>query len=281
MNTNKYFDRQRFINLLKYDWQLNGIKYLIFTIFIFVVGYLFTIIQMKENLSNFFVLNRDMPIYEIRIAPHLYFNIFMFFLLPLGLFIADSFSNFSTKNRLTTFLMLPASSLEKFIMPVLTRIVFGLVLTLIAFWVNANLARISIEDFAFLRPKGIDSFQIQKFTYSFFTNPEYGLKKDMTFIYFMFITMSAYLFAVPLMFRKYSILKTIISFIAVIYLMLVLLVGLSHLFYPETKGFDIYIQRFYVNSNGNYVDLFFGGLTCTTWLILFIFGYYKIKELHL
>jgi len=281
MNTNKYFDRPRFINLLKYDWQINGIKYLIFTIFIFVVGYFFTIYQFRDNLTNFFVVDKDLPLYLKRVAPHSYFNIFMFFLLPLGIFIADSFSNLTNKNRLSTFLMLPASSLEKFLLPVLTRIIGGLILTLVAFWVNVNLAQISIENFAFLRPKVITDFEFQKFTYAFFTNPEYGLKEDMTFIYFMFITMGAYLFAVPLMFRKYSIVKTVISFIAVIYVLLVILVCLSHLFYPETKGFDIYIQRFYVNSNGNYVDLFFGGLTCTTWLVLFVFGYYKIKELHL
>jgi hypothetical protein len=100
-------------------------------------------------------------------------------------------------------------------------------------------------------------------------------------ILFSVISIGMYLYVVPLFFKKQALIKTILSFFALILAYATCLVLYSHLFNPETKGFDITLKEFNVTDQMDSNILMFHILIDVAWIFLLFLGYFKLKEKRL
>jgi hypothetical protein len=90
-----------------------------------------------------------------------------------------------------------------------------------------------------------------------------------------------YLFSVKIFFRKLGLIKTGISLVAVIYLIMIIMMCFSHLFYPETKGFDITNVTYFLPNAYTNDDIFRYSIAYIAPLVLLPLGYFKLKEKQL
>lgn len=174
--------------------------------------------------------------------------------------------------------MLPASTFEKYLSAFLIRFVGGFILTLLIFWVCANLARLTVQltpRYAFAAERG---FAYEPFSYELFINPEYGLGKRLWQNVFSLLSSGAFFFVVPLFFRKLPLLKSALIFIILLFGLITLLVGLSHLFFPETRGFDIVLNDYRVFHDMTAFEFSLNVLVSTAFPVLLVIGYFKLKE---
>jgi hypothetical protein len=88
---------------------------------------------------------------------------FMVDLFALGAFVGCVFPDFSDKVKTGNYLLLPASTLEKMLSQVLIYIVFGSICFLLIFWVDAHLARWTVQQGEFFQ---IHNIVIDKFQYA-------------------------------------------------------------------------------------------------------------------
>ncbi len=279
MKTTDFFSPKRFGLLVKHDLLLNGNSYLLkwaaWALFMLV----FLLIQMYGNTSSFMTNWYN----GVAFAPHGYQEQFLFFMLVLGLMIGTSFTGLGNKVKRTSFLQLPASTLEKYLLPFLLRIVVCTVLFFIIFWVDARLARelyIWMPKTQQVMINGV-SLMPDVFNYSLLyirglKNPEAWLP-----LVFMFVDMAFFLFAVPLMFRKQGVVKTVLTFFSILFVVFMLFVLFSHLFYPETQGFNVLLREYPAYKNYSNMELFISIVSILTWPFLFVLGYYKLKEMKL
>ena len=94
-------------------------------------------------------------------------------------------------------------------------------------------------------------------------------------------SLGVFLFSVKIFFRKLGLIKTGIALVATLYLMIVIMIFLSHIFYPDTKGF-IVANIDYILSNGYYNgDIFRYSIAYLAPLFLLPLGYFKLKEKQL
>jgi hypothetical protein len=88
-----------------------------------------------------------------------------------------------------------------------------------------------------------------------------------------------YLFSVKLFFRKMGLVKTIISIVALFYVLAGVMILFSHIFFPETTGFELKLGDYATSFGGvNNVELWVCSLCYFSWLFLLPLGYFKLKE---
>lgn len=281
MNSNKFFSFNRFYLLLRNDILLNHKKYLLTIAGAFILG--------------FVILYMDMPSYigqgDLGYAhnPALYSQVFNFCLIGLLAFIGSAFSDLSTKVKTSNYLLLPASTFEKFLSQFVIYVLAGTATFLIVFWVDAHMARF----FALSNLKATNNEllgpdkgkYIEAFNYSILlVKSHYPVKINYNWfdglsLIFGLFSIGMYFFTVKIFFKKLGLIKTAISLIAVVYLGVVIMTLLSHIFYPETKGFSISNEMDYRLPNG-YLNMdiwiYVSGLVASLFIIPF--GYFKLKE---
>ncbi len=123
MSTNNTFSLPRFIQLAKQSLTHNKKLILLTSVgFCFVLFVLFFIIQ----LTNDFRQGTD---------PEIFLPVFMVIFIGGGLlFTGNAFSGFRNKERTISYLMLPASALEKYLLEVLSRLVVLFIFVPVLFW---------------------------------------------------------------------------------------------------------------------------------------------------
>jgi len=127
MQTNNLFSLHRFIMLFKQSLMTN--KRFIGISLAGVTGTLFVSLILFQSMSNF--RNWDQSDYLVTFA------VFFF---SLGIIYSSlSFPAFRTKEKSIAYLMLPASTSEKYVFELLTRIVTFILFMPLLFWVVANL----------------------------------------------------------------------------------------------------------------------------------------------
>lgn len=261
MESNKYFTFRRFYLLLQHDILINYKNYLITASGVFLVLFVALYVQMpKENLQI------DFGFYKYQMT-------FLIALVCLGTFVGLAFPDLESKIKTSNYLLLPGSVLEKFLEQFLIRVIVGSLAFCIIFWLDAHLARL----FAFSVFKGqpnlhtIDSFHFSMlFQRSIFYAP-YSVATKFEFILGFFST-SMYLFSIRLFFRRFSLIKSIISLLALLGLSFYLLVIITHIFYPDTVKFKLNIDSLNIYSDWFYI------ITYTSWIFLLFLGYFKLKE---
>jgi hypothetical protein len=275
MKTNSFFNLNRFVALARQDLMLNKNKYWLTLAVAIGAIYLALVYQMQNSPMGF-----TFPIYKMvnsRLPGWGYADQFMVTLFGLGAFIGVAFSNFGNKAKTTNLLMLPASTFEKFAYPFVFRVLFGLLLTILIYWMDAKLAGWSLaESKTFVE----NNYIIVPFQFPMYFDLPGNLNGNLL-ILFSVISIGMYLYVVPLFFKKQALIKTILSFFALILAYATCLVLYSHLFNPETKGFDITLKEFNVTDQMDSNILMFHILIDVAWIFLLFLGYFKLKEKRL
>lgn len=275
MKTNAFFNLNRFVALARQDLLLNRNKYWLALAVAFGAIYLAIIYQMQRQPNGFIVPLETMNFN--RLPGWGYTDQFLLILLGLGAFIGAAFSGFNSKPRTSSFLMLPASTFEKYTYPFVFRVVFGLALFALIFWVDAQLARWTMLD----NPTYLqNNYVILPFEFSMFFDVTMR-SNDNWLILFSVASIGMFLYVVPLFFKKQALIKTVLAFFALLFAYVTCLVLFSHVFYPETKGYDISLKEFRVTDQMNSILLMFHILVDTAWLFLLFIGYFKLKEKRL
>lgn len=261
MNIQQHFDIKRFANLFKNDLLLNYKSYILIVTGFIVIYYLFLIFTMTNYTKTF--NSRD------------YTNAFLLGLFAYSLFVGSAFPALSSKNATHTYIMTPASTLEKFSLQFLIRIVFGLFILNASFCVLAHLARATALQMESVRRSGIfiDTF---KFTMLYDVYADNIIKFIM---YILLLSGGIFLFSIRIFFRKIAVIKSVLVIFISLLTLYSIVVLLSHLFFPlSTYGFNI--SPYYTFGSEKIIDY-----EKISWFILLIsiflilpLGYFKLKE---
>src|ERR1035437_2385025 len=135
MNSNKFFSFSRFYQLLRNDILLNYKKYLLTIVGGFILGFILMYMYMP---------NRFYGDTNFKFDASRYFDLFIMCLGGLGAFVGSAFSELSSKIKMSNYLLMPASTLEKFLRQFVVRAVVGTVIFLFIFWVDTHIARIAV-----------------------------------------------------------------------------------------------------------------------------------------
>jgi len=285
MNSNKFFSFSRFNLLLRNDILLNYKKYLLTIAGAFILG--------------FIVIYSNMPKYIQKDELHWvfgsqkYFQVFIMCLIGLEAFVGSSFSELSNKVKTSNYLLLPASTFEKYLSKFVIHVIAAIILFLIIFWIDAHLARyVTINNIKDTNDSVLSYAEKEKFVQVFnysmllirntYPTITYWSWFEGLAIVFGIFSVGMYFFNVKLFFRKLGLIKTAISLIAVIYLGVITMTILSQLFYPETKWFDISKNMDYRMENGLFNIEYWMYLSAyLVSLFLIPLGYFKLKEKEL
>ena len=283
MNSNNFFSFSRFYRLLRNDILLNHKKYLLTIVGGFIMGFIVMYLYMPNLIQQ--------PYSNSSFNAQRYSSLFIMCLFGLGAFVGSAFSELSNKVKISNYLLVPASTFEKFLSQFTIRVVAGTIIFLVIFWVDAHLARIAVlsrieglngqlagpEKYDYIKKFHWSMFLI-KSNYPIVTN--WRLFEGIGFI-LTFFSAGMFLFSVKIFFRKLGLIKTGIALVATLYLIMVIMVCFSHLFYPETKGFstgniDYMLSNGYTNN-----DIFQYSIAYLAPLFLLPLGYFKLKEKQL
>lgn len=261
METNQFFSLKRFYLLLRNDLLINYKTYLFTLIGAFIVGFVIFYMSMPKQYPASTFDNND------------YMQISAICLLGLGVFIGLSFPEMNNKIKATNYLLLPASTFEKFLVQFTLRFVGGILLFILILWIDAHLARWSILN----THKGLDTTIIEEVN---IRDMFKGAKlRTILPLIFAILSLGTYLFSIRLFFKKNALVKTVISFGLVLYCMFCLMVVFSHLFYPQTTGFNVELKEYELTTLPfRNVELWFYSIMYLSGLFLIPLGYFKLKE---
>lgn len=274
MKKNAIFNLNRFVAMIRQDLLLNRSMYLLTLAVCFAAIYLAMIFQMNQQPHGFIELH-DAEGY--RMQGWGYSDFFIFTLLGFAVYIGLSFSNLSSKPKVTRLLMLPASTFEKYVYPLLFRVVIGLLLFVLIFWIDAQLARWTVQG---SEKYVLNNFVVVPFKLSMLMDFSPKIPDNIMLISAI-TAMGISAFVLPLFFKKQALLKAILAFFAVLFTYACCLVLFSHLLIPDTKGFDVTLREFPINDQLNSILLMFLILVNLAWLFLLFIGYFKLKEKRL
>jgi len=282
MNSNNFFNFSRFYRLLRNDILLNYKKYLLTIVGAFILGFILMYMYMPNRVYTDTIYKFDTS---------RYFNLFTMCLVGLGAFVGSAFSELSSKVKISNYLLVPASTFEKYLSQFVIRAVVGTAIFLLVFWIDAHLARIAVLS----RIEGLDGQlagpekydYIEKFHWSMFlikskypTLTNWRLLEGIGMILTWF-SLGMFLFSIKIFFRKLGLIKTGISLVATIYLLTVVMAGFSHIFYPETVGLGIANIDYKLSNGYSNSEIFFNSIGYLAPLFLLPLGYFKLKEKQL
>ena len=281
MNSNQFFSFSRFSLLLRNDILLNYKKYLLTIAGAFILGF----ILLYSSMPKLVVKGELQWIFE----SHHYSQIFQMCLIGLLAFVGSAFSELSSKVKTSNYLLLPASTFEKFLNQFVIYALAGTAIFLIVFWVDAHLARYvalnnlkasNYENLGLEKEKHIEAFNysmlLVKSHYPVLVNFKWF---DGLAMLFGIFSIGMYFFSVKIFFKKLGLIKTAISLVAVVYLGIVVMALLSKLFYPDAKAFNFMNTLDYILTNG-YMNIeiwMYVSAYCIS-LFLIPLGYFKLKE---
>ena len=271
MNLQQYFDFNRFYKLLKFDLSFNSKKYLTFLGVLIIVLFILDLILLDSG-SNYRILENNDRAYFYRKSDY-QVSLFITFLIALFLVVSSSFPAFRKKESTSNFLLLPASTFEKFLIQFFIRILIFSPLFILIFWIDFRLASIIYNLLDFKKDILIPDFTV----WDVFS---YKMKlSDKIVILLSILSFASYLLVNAVHFKKNAVLKTIVLFGIFSFTVFLLNVILSHLFLPnEVNGFDVKIFYRYL-ENGLRSDQFCVyviGLFSS--LFLLPLTYFKLKE---
>ena len=261
MNTNQFFSFRRFSLLFKNDILINHKPYLFTLAGAFIVIYVIFLYNMM-NAYMFYNSNS-------------YISVFMMGLVGVGAFVGTAFPELTDKIRTSNYLLQPGSIFEKFLVQFLIRFVICFSLFLLIYYIDAYLAKFTAVRMESVKEKGI---VIDNFKMNMILESVKPLRDKFMFV-FAFFSFGTFLFTSRLFFRRFALVKSIISGAVLICLFLLGMVLLSHLFFPDiTHGFEIQIEQYQIVP-GILSTLFLIYLFAfSTWLFLLPLGYFKLKE---
>lgn len=289
MNSTNFFSFNRFYLLLRNDLLINYKKYCLAILVAFILGFVFLYLNMPRV-----VYGGDMLNDWNRFGSNKYMNIFLASIVGLGALVGSSFPDLGSKVKTSNYLLIPASTFEKFFSQFFIRVICGAAIFLVLFWVDAQLARdISVMQMVDVKNNlhyANAERVIEKFNYGmiFLYKQNYptGMlvyhKSIETWGISLFIvSIGLYLFSVRLFFKKLGLVKSIISFVALFFILFLFMVIFSHIFYPNTVGFDVSLPTYTFQNDINNVEFWLFLIGFVSPLFLLPLGYFKLKEKQL
>lgn len=272
---NTFFNVKRFLLLFKNDWLLNGKKNLLGFAALAAGMFLFLLVSLPKPWKHQKIVT-DLNFYswpEGNWFQYVMMMVVVFFVVLLLV----SFAQLTDKTTRVRYLMLPASSFEKFLHQFLTYVVFLGGMLLLIFWVDAQL----IREYTIWKYKLTDEvvalFAPFKFA-SLFRDVDSAW--EAIAMVTVVLSLACYGLMANLWFRKLGWIKMIVVLIVGVYLFTLMMSGLSHLFYPEqTTGFDVNLPM--DNLPGSEISLFtiyITSMSYIAWLFLLVIAYFKFKE---
>jgi hypothetical protein len=263
MKSNTFFSFNRFYLLLRNDILINYKKYLFTVLGAFIVGYLILFWQMPkvENVYPNFMADN-------------YSQVFYMGLLGLGAFVGMAFPELENKIKTSNYLMLPASAFERMTVQFLIRVIGAGILYLVVFWLDAHLACFSALR---IYQGHIDVHRIESFHFSSLFIGTKDLLSKLAIIFAIF-SIGMYLFSIRIFFKRFALVKTIISLVAIYALFACVMVVFSHLFYPETIGFRVHIDNYNLTPEITNSNIWVYSISFVSWLFFLPLGYFKLKE---
>ncbi len=289
MNSTNFFSFNRFYLLLRNDLLINYKKYCLAILVAFILCFVFLYLNMPRV-----VYGGDMLNDWNRFGSNKYMNIFLASIVGLGALVGSSFPDLGSKVKTSNYLLIPASTFEKFFSQFFIRVICGAAIFLVLFWVDAQLARyISVmqmvdvkNNLHYVNAERV----IEKFNYGmiFLYKQNYptGMlvyhKSIETWGISLFIvSIGLYLFSVRLFFKKLGLVKSIISFVALFFILFLFMVIFSHIFYPRTVGFDVSLPTYTFQNGINNAEFWLFLIGFVSPLFLLPLGYFKLKEKQL
>ena len=261
MKTNRFFNFKRFYNLLSYDLRINGKRYLSFLVGGIVIFYLILLINMN---GTYDFSKRDYP------------PLFLLCLLGLGIFMGSAFPELSNKIKTSNYLLLPASTLEKIASQFLIYIVFGSFFFLLIFWVDTYLAKWTVMQ---IKSTQQQSIIIDNFQYiGFFEDIGLSYFWDKLLLVMFVVFVCLFLFATRLFFKRFALVKSVITLLVVIFSFVCYMSLFSRIFYPETKWFNLHLPEYDLISGFSNVKFGFCILIYPLWMFFLPLAYHKLKE---
>jgi hypothetical protein len=273
---NAIFNVKRFGLLVKSDWQLNWKQNLLGFLAIAAGLFLFMMVSINKPWLVPEYSNRYWYTYNEN-------NWFSYVMLVAAAYLIIvllvAFREFTNKTTRARYLLLPASRFEKYLYQVVTVFSVGVILYLIL-WVDAQLVRAYIIHHYNLTEEVVALFEPFRLLTPF--NDADSVWEAVT-MGLIVVGLAAYAMNANLWFRKFGWLKMIILLILLIYGYMAIMVGFSHLFYPEaTQGFNIHTPT--VHIPGTEVPVFKAYafvVVDVVWLMLLVIGFVKFKESEL
>ena len=262
MKQNKYFNPGRFYRLFENDLLIHKKTYLSILIGLLIGVYGITLSGMW---------NRYNPI----IIENFYIPNFMFLMLGILIFISSSFPDMKNRVTINSYLLLPASTLEKFLVQFVTRIILLIPIAMILFWVAIYLAKASLIPDPSIN---FDPSKIQDFNFRdlFKYVPKF---RDKVFIVSGIFSVACALFAGATHFNRFALVKTVIVSAILGFAVYFLLVVFSHIFYPiETHGFEVHLDVYKISGDITNINLCLYLVSSISWLFFLPLAYFKLKE---
>lgn len=271
MNLNNHFNFNRFYKLLKFDISFNTKKYLIF-IGVLIIALFLVDISLIDSGSNFRVLDNNDREYFYRKSSY-QISLFITFLVSLFLVVSSSFPAFRKKESTSNYLLLPASTLEKFLVQFVIRILLFSIIYIVVFWSVFKLASITYNLFDFKKDVLIPNFAL-------FDVFSYKMKLlDKVAIVLSILTFASYLLVNAVHFKKNVIIKTVFAFGILAFTIFLVNVILSHLFLPnEANGFEVKLFHRYLKNGLRSDQLVTYIIGIFSSLFLLPLAYFKLKE---
>ena len=257
MNQNKYFAPGCFARLLRNDWLINQ------------KTYLFTLAGLGIAL---YALMYFSMITTKHVGVNQYTGFIVFYLMCVGVIVGTAFPSLTNQIKASNYLLAPGSTLEKYLVQFVTRIVIFIPIALLIFWISAHLAKASLVP----DPKtGFDP----KVSIADFSFKSLLYYKDIAPILLGIFSIYSLLFAGSVYFKRFALPKTLILFAILVCTVSLVFVIFSHLFFPaSTIGFDIVLPIYRIASDTENIKLFFYIMFSCSWLFFLPLAYFKLKE---
>jgi hypothetical protein len=170
---------------------------------------------------------------------------------------------------------LPASNLEKLLSQFLLRGILGFIVFFLVFYLTMFFARTTALTMEIVIKNNIS---IDSFSFLDIFNFEKTIDHILIAVISMFSGVM-YLFTIRLFFKRYAAIKAIVAGVAIIFSINLVMILFTHIFFPETNGFNSYIPNYtgHMATLSN-MDLFIGWIGLLIGLVSFPLAYYKLKE---
>ncbi len=262
MITKDRFSLARISLLIKNDLLLNYKQYLLLIAGSAIVLFFYTVNNMSNRWSEAPFEARD------------YRSLFILAVFFFGIFFGSSFPSFSERNTTRTYLLLPASNLEKLLSQFLLRGILGFIVFFLIFYLTMFFARTTALNMEIVIKNNIS---IDTFSFLDIFNFEKTIDHILIAVISMFSGVM-YLFTIRLFFKRYAAIKAIVAGVAIIFSINLVMILFTHIFFPETNGFNSYIPNYKVIYTLSNMDLFIGWIGLLIGLVSFPLAYYKLKE---
>ena len=264
---NQFFNIKRFGRLLAYDLKINYKQYLIAAaiclIAVFVVSYV---------IIDDYIIEHGQVI-------NMYAQSLMICFAGYVVFAGLSFPAFSSKKSTISYLMLPASTFEKYTAEFIIRIILGGIFFVLIFWISANCAA-EVKCFAY-NLENHTNLSANHFSLSnlinniFYIRSQYNVFEARTIttedlsVKMFFVTLVVFGFSVRLFFKRFGLVKTAASGIAIL-----LIVFYSLFYFGNRESSMFLVTNFQVMFFNRFIAIILI-IFCVTLLLT---GYYKLKE---